>query len=328
MVDPAAPISPDRPDIQLAAHRLRAGELVAFPTETVYGLGADALNPSAVARVFATKGRPSHNPLIVHVASIEMAQSLAREWPREADTLARAFWPGPLTIVVPKADHIPDAVTARGSTVALRRPAHRLAQALLDAFAGPLVGPSANKSGHVSPTTAAHVRAEFGDAIPVLDGGLCIVGLESTVVAFDGGVPRILRPGAISAAQIAHALAIDPASISIGSKSVAHHTAASPLQSPGLLASHYAPRTPLIIVDRADATDATDITTVLPNNASQCARGLYAMLRDADQLAQSTGAARIAVVVPLEALANDHDPLWDAILDRLRRAAAPRDESA
>lgn len=328
MVDPAEPISPDRPDIQIAAHRLRAGELVAFPTETVYGLGADALNPLAVARVFATKGRPSHNPLIVHVASVEMAQSLAREWPREADTLARAIWPGPLTIVVPKAHLIPDSVTARGSTVALRRPAHPLAQALLDAFAGPLVGPSANKSGRVSPTSAAHVRAEFGDAVPVLDGGPCTVGLESTVVAFDNGVPRILRPGAISAAQIARALAIDPASVCFGPKSTAHGTAASTLQSPGLLASHYAPRTPLIIVDRADLADASDITTLLPNNAPECARDLYAMLRHADQQAQSTGARRIAVVVPLDALANDRHPLWDAILDRLRRAAAPRDEPA
>lgn len=308
--------------------------MVAFPTETVYGLGADALNPAAVARVFATKGRPSHNPLIVHVASIEMARSLARDWPREAEVLARAFWPGPLTIVVPKAPHVPDAVTAGGDTVALRQPAHPVAQALLDVFDGPLVGPSANRSGHVSPTTAAHVRAEFADAaapLHVLDGGPCAVGVESTVVMIDGASPRILRPGAIGARQIARALGVRASAVkasAVQSPSLGGHGARgahpSPLASPGLLASHYAPRTRTILCRRLADVPLGALVVRLPRDPRQCAATLYRILRDADERAQAAGAALIAIVPPRVLFSSHRDPLWAAIRDRLRRATSLR----
>lgn len=325
------PILIEHADIARAVARLRAGELVAFPTETVYGLGADALNPAAVARVFATKGRPSHNPLIVHVASIEMARSLARHWPREADLLARAFWPGPLTIVVPKAPHVPESVTAGGDTVALRQPAHPVAQALLDAFSGPLVGPSANRSGHVSPTTAAHVRAEFADSVPspiqVLDGGPCAVGVESTVVMLDGSTPRILRPGAIGAKAIARALGISMREVEVPSRTStpsAHLDGSRPLASPGLLESHYAPRTHTIICRSLARTPPGALIVRLPSDPRRCAAELYHVLRSADELAQTTNAQVIALIPPRTYYGSSRDPLWLAIRDRVRRATAPR----
>lgn len=324
---PSSPNSVDLADITRAADRLRAGELVAFPTETVYGLGADALNPEAVARVFACKGRPSHNPLIVHVASIEMARALAREWPARAQALARAFWPGPLTIVVPRASHVPDAVTAGGDTVALRQPAHAVAQALLDAFNGPMVGPSANRSGHVSPTTAAHVRAEFGEASPipvdVLDGGPCAVGVESTVVVVDGANLRILRSGAIGARDIARALGIRTSDVQSPSRGIIETT--GPLASPGLLASHYAPRTRAILCRRLSDVPAGALVVRLPRDPRGCALSLYRVLREADDRAQATSASLIAIIPPRAALSSNRDPLWMAIRDRLRRATAPRD---
>ena len=184
----------ESPDIAAAAQRLREGRLVAFPTETVYGLGADALSEPAVARVFAAKGRPSHNPLIVHVSSIEMAQRVVKEWTREADALARAFWPGPLTLVLEKAACVPGSVTGNGPNVAVRWPRHPVAAALIESFGGPIVGPSANPSGFVSPTTAWHVHQAFaGMDVLVLDGGPCEVGIESTVVSLVGGTRVLSR---------------------------------------------------------------------------------------------------------------------------------------
>ncbi len=342
-MDAHAPIRVDHAEITRAVERLRAGELVAFPTETVYGLGADALNADAVARVFAAKGRPAFNPLIVHVASIAMARSLAREWPPEAQTLALAFWPGPLTIVVPKAAHVPPMVTALGDTVALRQPAHPVAQALLEAFNGPLVGPSANQSGHVSPTTADHVRAEFADSVLVLDGGPCAVGVESTVVMLDPSTfrnwtPRILRPGAIGAKQIASALGVTAADVTIGAHPDTQpepgapssgppsepRPPSRPLASPGLLKSHYAPRTRAILLRRRADAPPDALVVRLPRDPRVCAMTLYKVLRAADEHALDHGIPTIAIVPPRAFFSNNRSPYWAAIRDRVARATSPR----
>jgi len=186
-----------------AAELLRAGQLVAIPTETVYGLAANALDEAAVRRIFAAKGRPYSSPLIVHVADLAMARDMAREWPPEAEKLAERFWPGPLTIIVPKSDRVPDIVTAGLPSVALRMPAHPVALAVIRAAGVPLAAPSANRFTQLSPTTAQHVRDALGDAVDlVLDGGPCTVGIESTVISLTGPIPRILRPGMISQTQI------------------------------------------------------------------------------------------------------------------------------
>jgi L-threonylcarbamoyladenylate synthase len=321
-----------------AVKRLRAGLLVAFPTETVYGLGADALNADAVARVFATKGRPAHNPLIVHVegeSAMARVPGLVAAWPASARSLAAAFWPGPLTIVVPKGGAVPDVVTAGGGTVALRSPDHPVARALLKAFGGPLVGPSANKSGRVSPTTADHVRAEFDGAdVFVLDGGPCRVGIESTVVSVVD-VPRVLRPGSISRETIEMALGVrveGPASGAHAASNVA------PLASPGLLASHYAPRTRVELIAHgevtrraraimdagqrvvalasSDAGDSRWSVRVMPSDPVAYAAEMYAALREADAMACDV------ILVELPAHANA--PEWAAVMDRLTRASAPR----
>ena len=196
--------------ISEAAARLAAGEVIAFPTETVYGLGADASNPQAVAKVFALKGRPSDHPLIVHVASIEGLREWGRDAPPAAFALAESFWPGPLTLIVKRSPRVPDAVTGGQETVGLRCPSHPMAQELLLEFArvgsGAIAAPSANRFGHVSPTTADHVRDEFGAGLFILDGGACEVGLESTIVDLSRGAPVLLRPGAITRAQIAEVI--------------------------------------------------------------------------------------------------------------------------
>ena len=219
--------------LRAAVGLLHAGELVAFPTETVYGLGADARNAAAVAGIFAAKGRPAFNPLIVHVADRAAAERLA-DFTADARALADRFWPGPLTLVLPRRDDagLAAAATAGLPTVALRVPAHPLARRLLDAFAGPLAAPSANPSGAVSPTTAAHVRDGLAGRIAaVLDGGACPVGLESTIIGFEGATPVLLRPGGLPAEAIAAALGRELAA-----------PAAAGITAPGQLASHYAPR--------------------------------------------------------------------------------------
>src|SRR5271163_4894631 len=197
--------------IKEAAQILRDGGLVAFPTETVYGLGANALDASAVAKIYEMKGRPETSPLIVHASSIEMARTLVTQWPREAEELAERWWPGPLTLVLPKAAQIPDIVTAGLATVGVRIPAHPLALQLIDAAGVPLAAPSANRFKELSPTTAAHVRAAFGDSIPVLDGGPTSVGIESTVVSIADGKITLLRPGMIALGEIEKAIAPQPA---------------------------------------------------------------------------------------------------------------------
>src|SRR5258705_9156100 len=184
--------------IKEAAERIRAGEVVAFPTETVYGLGANALDAAAVAKIYELKGRPASSPLIVHVASIEMARTLVSQWPPAAEELACRYWPGPLTLVLPKVPAIPDIVTAGLPTVGVRVPNHPLALALIREAGVPLAAPSANRFTGLSSTTAEHVRETFGDAVPVLDGGPCQVGIESTVVSIASGKITLLRPGMIS----------------------------------------------------------------------------------------------------------------------------------
>lgn len=322
---------PDPARIEEAAGLLRAGLLVAFPTETVYGLGADAANPAAVARIFAAKGRPASHPLIVHVSGLAAAREWTSAMPEAAVRLAEAFWPGPLTLVLPKAAHVLPDVTGGQHTVALRAPAHPVARALLAAFGGGIAAPSANRYGRISPTRAADVREELGDRVAlVLDGGDCEVGLESTIAACLGGRVTLLRPGAVSRSQIADVVG-----------TVSDPDAAAP-RAPGRLRSHYAPRTPLALQDAAALGGAVAAALAagekiavmarravpsdspllawrrMPEQPAAYGRALYATLRALDD----TGASRILVeaVPPGEA--------WAAIADRLARAAAAGDGPA
>lgn len=308
--------------IQDAVRILAEGGLVAFPTETVYGLGADALDADAVARVFAAKGRPSNNPLIVHVSSLEMAGSIAGDWPEVADALARAFWPGPLTLAVPRGPCVPDIVTAGGPTVAIRMPDHPVTLALIRAFAGPIVGPSANASGSVSPTAAEHVQSSLGPHVPVLDGGPCLRGIESTVVRIEPGGVRVLRQGVIGRDEIAGIARV------IADRTDPTDESAS-LPSPGMLGRHYAPRTPVRTVAAAEvarelarhpaaallsiAPTNRPLTIPMPADAGSYARRLYAALHEADAM----DAGLILVERP-----EGIGPIWDAVRDRLARASA------
>jgi L-threonylcarbamoyladenylate synthase len=312
-------------DIAAAVAILRAGGLVAFPTETVYGLGADARNSGAIRRLFAAKGRPADHPVIVHLADADGLHEWASRLPPEAEQLAAAFWPGPLTLVLPRAAHVLDLVTGGQETVAVRVPSHPIAHALLEAFADGIVAPSANRFGRLSPTRAEHVRAELDDAVDlILDGGPTEVGVESTIVDLSGDHPVLLRPGGITPAQIAAVLGEFPAS----------PTAASPRAS-GTLPSHYAPATPLEIVEvdaleeRAHALTAAgkraavvarregssqlpgSVWEMMPTAAADYAHALYTTLRALD----ARGYDRILVEDVPEGDA------WLAVRDRLRRAA-------
>lgn len=309
-------------DIQAAAGILAEGGVVAFPTETVYGLGADALSADAVARVYALKGRPSNNPLIVHVSSIEMARSVASQWPETADKLAQAFWPGPMTIVVPKHERVPVSVTGGGETVAIRMPAHEMARQLIEAFGGPVVGPSANASGSISPTAAAHVAESLGERVPVLDGGPCDRGIESTVVRVEHDSVSILRLGVIGRGEIERVVPVVETS---------EENASDALPSPGMLTRHYAPRTPTRVVEARDVASMlaehprAALLSITPTNrpgtipmpadAPTYARCLYAALREADAM----GTDLILVERP-----GGIGPIWDAVRDRLGRASADR----
>lgn len=319
----------ERVDIAAAVVRLKAGGLVAFPTETVYGLGADALNTEAVARVFRVKGRPSNNPLIVHVSTIEMARTLTTAWDERCESLARGFWPGPLTLVLPKAASVPDVVTAGGPNVAIRMPRHPLALELITALGRPIVGPSANPSGRVSPTTAEHVRDAFKPKdVLVLDGGACDVGIESTVISLAGKMPRILRPGAISREELERVLGVK---VAIGSREAKQSGEA--LESPGQLAHHYAPSTPAVLCDADELAEVLDeadgraivlgplLTRVrlphvlmpMPMDPAAYATRLYAALREAD-------AEMPALIVVLRPIGETE--AWRAVIDRLERACA------
>jgi L-threonylcarbamoyladenylate synthase len=310
-----------------AARSLRNGGLVAFPTETVYGLGADATNPAAIARLYEAKGRPAFNPLIAHVGELAAAQRIAR-FDAQAAQLANAFWPGPLTLVLPKAPGcaVADLATAGLDTIAVRVPAHRTAREILRAFGGPVVAPSANLSGHVSPTTAAHVQSDLAGRIDlIIDGGAVEVGVESTIVGcFD--FPMLLRPGGVPRGEIERVLGrtlLQPPDDPDGNSD-------QPL-APGMLASHYAPRTRVRLnAERLDAGEAllafgphaisgieaaSDVMNLSPRgDLAEAAANLFGYLRALD----ARGARAIAVMpVP-------HHGLGEAINDRLRRAAVPR----
>ena len=300
--------------IEKAAALLRAGRLVAFPTETVYGLGANALDAAAVGRIFEAKGRPKTSPLIVHVTSIEMARDLALEWPALAERLARAFWPGPLTLVVRKRADIPDIVTAGLDTVGLRMPAHPVAMELLRATGLPVAAPSANRFTELSPVTAEHVRESLGDAVDlILDGGTCRVGIESTVLSVAGDVPVLLRPGIVSAGDLE---ALAGPVLRAGEAGNGAHA------SPGQHARHYRPRKPLFLVDGelpagrgaylwwSQAREAA-VVVEMPRSAVEYAARLYGTLHELDH---REDVEWIAVErVPEE---------WEAVTDRLRRAAS------
>jgi L-threonylcarbamoyladenylate synthase len=241
-------------NVDQAARWLRAGKLVAFATETVYGLGANALDVNAVARVFATKNRPRFDPLIVHVAERAWLPRLAAEWPSRAEQLRQRFWPGPLTLVVPKTDLVPDLVTSGLPSVALRMPSHPLAIELLQKADVPVAAPSANPFGQLSPTTAAHVVERLGEQIDyVLDGGPCTVGIESTVIQLDGDRAVLLRPGGVPIEEIETTIG----TVEISARTVTHPEEAAP--SPGMLLKHYAPRTPLEVIEHLPSNDRQNI---------------------------------------------------------------------
>jgi len=302
--------------IRAAVSLLRDGGLVALPTETVYGLAADATNGAAVAALYAAKGRPKFNPLISHVTGLEMAESLARFNPL-ARKLAEAFWPGPLTLVLPRTPDCPISELAGAGleTLAVRAPAHPVAQALIKAFGGPLVAPSANPSGGVSPTQARHVAEGLGEHIGmILDGGPCKIGVESTVIGFDGDKPLLLRKGGLARENIEAITG-----------PLAVPDAASPKASPGMLKSHYAPRARLrlqaVSPEQGEAflgfstSKNADLNLSPDGNLLEAAANLFAFLRQLD----ASGVSGIAVApIPDEGLG-------EAINDRLQRAAAPGD---
>lgn len=289
------------PDIERAAALIRAGRLVAFPTETVYGLGANALDPEAVARIFAAKGRPRTSPLIVHVDSIEMARSLASHWPSAADVLAHRYWPGPLTLVVPKRPLVPDIVTAGLPTVGLRMPAHPMALELIRAAGVPIAAPSANRFTELSPTAAAHIPEALADY--TLDGGPARVGIESTVLSLVEA-PTLLRPGVIPITEL-EAL-IGPVAQAAAPAEGAH-------AAPGMHVRHYRPVTPLYLdaVSRKGKGVILRIGHEMPADPQAYAAVLYETLHRLD--AQSLD--WIAIEPPPDI------PEWAGILDRLRRAA-------
>ncbi|MFE4703229.1 L-threonylcarbamoyladenylate synthase [Streptomyces sp. NPDC056738] len=316
-------------DIERAAGVLRAGGLVALPTETVYGLGANAEDPVAVARIFQVKGRPPSHPLIVHIAAADQLDDWVEEVPATARLLAEHFWPGPLTLVLRRGHRVPLEATGGLETVAVRVPDHPVALALLSAFGGGVTAPSANRFGSVSPTTADHVRAELGDAVDfVLDGGSCQVGVESTIVDVTGEMPSILRPGGVTRedleAVLGHPVAVP---------------ATSDVRVPGQHPSHYAPRARVLLAEPekvvaeaelaqatghqvgvllppclADAAVKAHAMVALPDSLDAYARGLYGFLRELDR----QGCDLIVASLPVE------EGLGLAVANRLRRAAGPR----
>jgi len=320
--------------IDLAARVLREGGLVAFPTETVYGIGANAMDPDAVARIFQAKGRPQDNPLIVHIAELEQLDPLVREAPEPARALARVYWPGPLTMVLPRSGIVPDIVSAGLDTVAVRMPSLPLARELIRRSGVPVAAPSANRSGRPSPTTAGHCIADLDGRVEViLDGGPCPVGVESTVISLAGEGPRLLRPGAVTLAQLEQVLGkvwVDPA--------VLHHLEDdAKVSSPGMKYKHYAPKAQIVLVsgpvdEFAAFMDAhgskgtyalvfdEDLDKVPPpclsygpeRDSEAQARALFAVLRRLDDL----GATKVYARTPAKS------DVGMAVYNRLVRAAA------
>jgi L-threonylcarbamoyladenylate synthase len=315
LVLPLSPTLPEPEILRRAADVLRNGGLVAFPTETVYGLGGNALDVAAVAKIFAAKGRPGTNPLIVHVSDSAAARALVADWPEAAEKLAAAFWPGPLTLVVTKSDAIPPLVTGGGPTVAIRCPAHPVAAGLIREAGVPIAAPSANKSGELSPTTAEHVIRSLGESVDlVLDAGACPGGLESTVVDVSGQTVRLLRPGLVTRTQLE--AVIGPIEIGMTTPSDAA------LPSPGLLTRHYAPRTALecaatpdeanFLVNLYETAGLKVARYAVGDDPTAAAAKLYADLHTLD----AGGHDRIIATLP-----PDTDD-WRAIRDRLTRASA------
>jgi L-threonylcarbamoyladenylate synthase len=329
-----ATLPADSAVIARAGELIREGELVAFPTETVYGLGAHALDERAVRRIFEAKGRPSHNPLIVHLGGIDEAREVAAAWPAAAQRLAERFWPGPLTLVLPKKSLVPDVVTAGLKTVALRVPAHPVALALLREAGVPIAAPSANRSMELSPTTAWHVERSLGDRVAlIVDGGPTTVGIESTVVDLSGEMPMLLRPGAVAAEDLA------PIIGPVG-RAMTGPDPDAPHPAPGMMERHYAPRAAVLLYDPTDPRDvdgarqrlvdeaarggrvgvlargdagafAAHEAVSMPQTPDAYARRLYAALHDLDD----AGCTLILVerVPP--------DSQWSAVADRLERGA-------
>jgi L-threonylcarbamoyladenylate synthase len=307
---------PSDSQIHEAGRRIRAGELVVFPTETVYGLGANALDAVAVDRIYEAKGRPATSPLIVHVDGIEMAQTLVTEWPEAAEKLARRYWPGPLTLVLPKRPHVPDRVTAGLPTVGIRVPAHPVALALIRAAGVPIAAPSANPFTGVSPTTAQHVREGLGDRVSyILDGGPAGVGIESTVLSLGGGNAVLLRPGMLSQQEI---------ETMIGPVTRPHSSSEGAHAAPGMHRKHYSPATPVVLVEGGRLPSrgrgaylcfseslSAGRTILMPAEPTAYAAKLYATLHTLD----AEGWDWIAVERPPDR------PAWAGILDRLERAA-------
>lgn len=314
-----------------AAARLQAGEVVALPTETVYGLAGNAFHPEAVEQIYRIKGRPPENPIIVHVADLALARRCVGAWPEVAQRLAGAFWPGPLTLVLPRSELIPDIVTAGGSTVGVRWPNHPFIQAVIRACGFPLAAPSANRSTAVSPTTAEHVRKTLGGRIPlIVDGGACLVGIESTVIDVSVQRPRVLRPGMIHVESLAAA---------VGELDTDEPVVSGALRSPGLQEKHYAPKARMLVLSWRDQTDlsnqlaALDVplgttfvlahsivpsgdrfgaVSVIPHEPEAFGRALYAEWHRCDEDG--------AVYIVVEAVPPTSR--WAAIADRLRRASA------
>ncbi|MDH4379255.1 MAG: L-threonylcarbamoyladenylate synthase [Vampirovibrionales bacterium] len=322
-------VSPTANAIHAAAEQLRDGGLIGLPTETVYGLGCDASNPDALAALYKAKGRPTNHPVIVHVASVEQLSDWAMDIPEVAHTLAKAFWPGPLTLILKKQPHVLDAITGGQDTVGIRIPSHPVALDLLRTFGGGITAPSANRFGRISPTTALHVMDEFGDHLTVLDGGPCAVGVESTIVDVSSGTPRILRPGMITAEAIQNSTPLQQTKI------FTKHGPA--VRVSGSLTKHYAPTTPTLLMARDDLHQAwndlpyeeqgtlgllllTPLThengpahvRVLGTHPTPYAAGFYATLRELD----TKGLNALWIELP------PNEPGWEAILDRLKRCAA------
>lgn len=316
--------------IVAAVARLGLGEPIAFPTETVYGLGADATDADAVERIFSLKGRPANNPLIVHVSGPEMADDLVESWTDEAQKLADTFWPGSLTLVLSKSGSVPDVVTAGGATVAIRCPAHPIALALIESLGKPIVGPSANPSGWISPTTADHVARGFGGKdLLIIEGGACRAGIESTVLDLTSDEPTILRLGVISHAQIAKVLG-RPVHITPQDAGVA--------RSPGVLGAHYQPSKPTLLKSTGSLKDADKSVYLIswslkntesaggfapmPHDPAGYARDLYRAMHDGEL----SDASQIWIEQPPETDDEEGDAnslLWAAILERLTRACHP-----
>jgi L-threonylcarbamoyladenylate synthase len=308
-----------KPEVRRAAQILRAGGLVAFPTETVYGLGADAANQEAIRKLYAVKRRPADHPVIVHFADAEKALAWAREVPAAARELAARFWPGPLTLILKRSAAAKDFITGGQDSVGLRVPSHPVAQALLQEFAGAIAAPSANRFGLVSPTTAAHVREDLGSEVDlVLDGGASEVGIESTILDLSGPKPVLLRPGHISPVQLKEVLGAE----------ILDKAVASP-RHPGGMERHYSPRTPAQLVfsyelDKAIAhargqvavlafsrpDERVDYWLRMPRDPKAYAQRLYAALRELD----TADCERIVIEAPPDS------PEWSAVLDRLKRA--------